>query len=98
MAWKVTEVITILRNGNHEIPNNNRPISLLPVCERVAYNQFMSYLLATGRLTSRQSGNRQWHSTKTSVTQTTDEILRAIDKKVLTAIVLLDMSKAFDPY
>ena len=49
MAWKVAEVIPILKNGDHEIPNNNRPISLLPVCERVAYNQFMSYLFACNR-------------------------------------------------
>lgn len=36
------------------------------------------------------------HSTETSVIQTTDVILSAIDKKHLTAVVLLDMSKAFD--
>ena len=34
--------------------------------------------------------------TETSVIQTTDEILNAIDKKKLTAVVLLDLSKAFD--
>ena len=33
---------------------------------------------------------------ETSAIQTTDEILSAIDKKKLTAIVLLDLSKAFD--
>lgn len=36
------------------------------------------------------------HSSETSVIQTTDVILSAIDKKHLTAVVLLDMSKAFD--
>ena len=33
---------------------------------------------------------------KTSVIDTTDTILNAIDKKKLTAVVLLDLSKAFD--
>ena len=33
---------------------------------------------------------------ETSVVQTTDEILNTIDKKKLTAVVLLDLSKAFD--
>ena len=56
----------------------------------------MSYLLSRGCLSSKQSGNKQWHSTETSVIQTTDEILNAIDKKKLTAVVLLDLSKAFD--
>ena len=33
---------------------------------------------------------------ETSAIQTTDEILSAIDKKKLTAVALLDLSKAFD--
>ena len=100
LAWKTAEVTPIPKAGDNDIPNNNRPISLLPVlskvCERVAHNQLTSYLLSRDRLSSKQSGNKQWHSTETSVIQTTDEILNAIDKKKLTAVVLLDLSKAFD--
>ena len=100
LAWKTAEVTPIPKAGDHDIPNNNRPISLLPVlskvCERVAHNQLTSYLLSRDRLSSKQSGNKQWHSTETSVIQTTDEILNAIDKKKLTEVVLLDLSKAFD--
>ncbi|CAB3980803.1 Hypothetical predicted protein [Paramuricea clavata] len=99
-VWKNAEVVPIHKGGDHEIANNNRPISLLPVlskiCERAAYNQFSTYLLLNDRLSSKQSGNKHLHSTETSVIQTTDMILNAIDKKQLTAIVLLDMSKAFD--
>ena len=100
LAWKTAEVTPIPKAGDHDIPNNNRPISLLPVlskvCERVAHNQLTSYLLSRDRLSSKQSGNKQWHSTETSVIQTTDEILNAIDKQKLTAVVLLDLSKPFD--
>ncbi|CAB3999969.1 Hypothetical predicted protein [Paramuricea clavata] len=99
-VWKNAEVVPIHKSGDHEIANNNRHISLLPVlskiCERAAYNQFSTYLLLNDRLSSKQSGNKHLHSTETSVIQTTDMILNAIDKKQLTAIVLLDMSKAFD--
>ena len=46
--WKTAEITPIPKQGNHELPNNNRPISLLPalskVCERVAHNQFVTYL------------------------------------------------------
>ena len=77
LAWKTAEVTPIPKVGDHDIPNNNRPISLLPVlskvCERVAHDQFTSYLLSRCRLSSKQSGNKQWHSTETSVIQTTDE-------------------------
>ena len=48
------------------------------------------------RLASNQSGNKKWHSTETSLTSTTDAILRAIDQTKATAVVYLDMSKAFD--
>ena len=45
-AWKVSEVISLPKDGDHEIPNNNRPVSLLPaaskICERVALNQLMT--------------------------------------------------------
>ena len=41
VAWKISEVIPLPKD--HEIPNNNRPVSLLPavskICERVALNQ-----------------------------------------------------------
>ena len=99
-VWKIAEVKLILEDGNHEIANNNRSISLLPIlskaCERVAHDQFMEYLTLKNRLSSKQSGNKKSHSTETSVNQTTDMILSAINKKQLTAVVLLDMSKAFD--
>ena len=98
--WKLAEVVPLPKAENHELANNNRPISLLPVlskvCERVIHNQFTSYLQLNDRLTITQSGNKKWHSTETSVIETTDTILRAIDQKMLTSAVFLDMSKAFD--
>ena len=47
-------------------------------------------------IVNNQSGNKMRHSTETSLIYTTDKILGAIDQKKTTAIVLLDMSKAFD--
>ena len=86
-VWKIAKVKSISKEGDHEIANNNRSILLLPilskVCERVAHNQLMEYLTSKGRLSTKQSGNKEEHSTKTSVIQTTDiyMILSAIDKK-----------------
>jgi hypothetical protein len=43
--WKMAEVRPILKEGDHEVPDHNRSISLLPilskVCERTALNQFL---------------------------------------------------------
>jgi len=98
-AWKLAEVTPVLKSGDHEVPNNSRPIFLLPVlskvCERAAFNQSSTYLVSKERLTSKQSRNKH-HSTETTLIHTTNQILHAIDDKQLTATVLLDMSKAFD--
>ena len=99
-ALKIAEVISILKEGDHEQANNNRPIFLLPVLskvyERIALNQLTSYLTINRRLSVHQSGNKTWHSTEASLIHSTDSILKAIDQKKVTAVFLLDMSKAFD--
>ncbi|PFX16638.1 putative RNA-directed DNA polymerase from transposon BS [Stylophora pistillata] len=99
-VWKTAEVIPVHKQGDHEKPENNRHISLLPIlsniCDRTALNQFMTYFVSNDRLSTEQSGNKKWHSTETSLIYTTDMILSAIDQKKATAMVLLDMSKAFD--
>ena len=63
-AWKKSEVVPHLKDGDHEIPCNNRPISLLPVLskvtEKIALNQFTEYLTQQGNLTCHQSGNRKF--------------------------------------
>ena len=100
IEWKTAEVIPVLKEGDHEKPNNYRPISLLPVlsklCERIALNQLMPYLVGNDRLSAHQKCNKKWHSTETSLICTSDRILTAIDQKKTSGVVLLDMSKAFD--
>lgn len=98
--WKIAEVLPILKNGDHEIASNNRPLSMLNVaskiCEKVALNQFSSFLNHTGRLSCHQSGNKKYHSTETLNILVSDFILNSMDNKKLSAIVLIDLSKAFD--
>ena len=57
---KISEVIPLLKEGDHEIASNNRPLSLLEVvskvCEKVVLNQFSSYLKQFNRISSHQSG------------------------------------------
>jgi len=98
--WKTAEVIPLLKDGDHEIPANNRPVSLLSIvskiCEKIVLEQFNTYLTKYQRLTPHQSGNRKHHSTETLNLYTTDIILDAMDKRNFTALILLDLSKAFD--
>ena len=56
-AWKLAEVTPVLKSGDHEVPDNNRPISLLPVlskvCERAAFYPLTPVLAVTGHAGAR---------------------------------------------
>ena len=54
------------------------------------------YLTLHNRLTRHQSGNRSLHSTETLSLLVMDDISRAMDSRQTTAMVLIDLSKAFD--
>ena len=99
-AWKSVEVIPIPKSDNHEDPANTRPISLLPimskVCERSCHSQFVDFLESNDIISCWQSGNRKHFSTETAMLYYTDELLKNIDGKKISIIVLLDTSKAFD--
>jgi len=90
----------VSRSGDFNKPANTRPISLLPilskVCERLAHRQFVDFLNRSGKISKFQSGNRESHSTVTALLQFTDDILKSMDEKKISLIVLLDMSKGFD--
>ena len=99
-AWKIAEVVPVPKEENVEEPGNNRPISLLPILskvgERLAHKQLVEFLTMHDKLSTYQSGNRKMHSTETALINVTDNILKAIDEKSASLLVLLDMSKAFD--
>ena len=99
-AWKTAEVTPILKCGNPDIPNNYRPISLLPIVskitERLVHGQLTEYLIRNKKLAVLQSGNRKLHSTETALLYVTDQLLQAMDSKKVSIMVLLDVPKAFD--
>ena len=102
-SWKEAEVIPLIKEGDHELPSNNRSLSLLivvsKICEKVVLCQFTTFLFHNECLTSHEShqcGNRRYHSTETLNVLVDDIILEAMDQKSVTALILLDLSKAFD--
>ena len=75
--------------------------SVLPilskVSEKLAHCQFVDYITTSKRLSEHQSGNRKCHSTETALLHVTVDLLMSIAyKSEVSALVLLDMSKAFD--
>ena len=82
---KILEVGPLPKDGDHELTNNDRPVSLLPtaskICERIALNQLISYMNKNNRLTEHRSGNKAMHSCETFNVLMTDKTLEAIDLK-----------------
>jgi hypothetical protein len=58
--------------------------------------QLLSYLNDNNLLPSLQSGFRSGHSTETAVLHVLSDILAAVDRGEFAALVLLDLSAAFD--
>ena len=77
-----------------------RPISNLPVqsklLERLIARQLAQYLSSADLLPSLQSGFQPGHSTETAVLRVLSDTLQAVDRGDSAALILLDISVAFD--
>jgi hypothetical protein len=77
-----------------------RPISnlsfLSKLVERVVASRFSGHAELNKLLPVRQSAYRRHHSTETAVVSVLNDIIRAIDNGEVAALVLLDLSAAFD--
>jgi len=77
-----------------------RPISNLSVIskllERLVAKQLVKFLIDNNLLPDLQSAYRTNHSTETAILKVVADILQALDSGDLTALVLIDLSAAFD--
>lgn len=98
--WKLDNVIPIPKVKNPKVCKDYRPVSILcvlgKVLEKLVHNQVTEYLTTKGYHAEHQSGFRKGYSTITALLKVTDDIREAIDKRLLSLLVLLDLSKAFD--
>ena len=82
------------------VPNNYRPISNLSfvskLLERVVARQLTTHLESNGLIPALQSAYRRNHSTETALLKICNDALMAADNGMVTLVVLLDYSAAFD--
>ena len=98
--WKSAKITPIHKSGATNVPDNYRPISILPalskIMEKVVYTQLIDHLENSNALNSSQFGFRSKRSTKLATTLFVDDIRRNIDSSKLVGAVFIDLTKAFD--
>ena len=98
--WKTAKVIPLHKKGEKIFPKNYRPVSLLPVfskiLEMVLFSQLVEYFENNGLMNPSHHGFRGQHSTCTALVQMIDSWAEAFDRGEISAVLMLDMSAAFD--
>lgn len=99
-TWKIARVKPIPKSSKVEEIKDLRPISIVPilskVLERIVCSQLTTYLENENILPVVQSGFRKRHGTDTALAHVIDDIITATDTGKVSALVLLDFSRAFD--
>ena len=99
-VWKISKIIPIPKGGGSCDLSDLKPISILSslskAFEKLVKAQIGEYISNRELLFGFQSGFRPGHSTSTALLKITDDVTRAMDRKLCSILVLLDFSKAFD--
>ena len=99
-AWKHSNILPTAKVPNPSSLGDYRPVSLLciisKIFEKILHKQISDYLNQQHLLDSFQSGFQKMHSTQTILTNLTDDICRGHHLDLITILVMIDLSKAFD--
>lgn len=104
--WKLSLTYPRVKGGSRSknkddlAPVDLRPITILPVClkvaEKVLYSQLVKFVDDNDILPHIQSGFRKGYSTTSALCAVLDDAAASVDAGLLTSLTLLDLSKAFD--
>jgi hypothetical protein len=99
-AWKISKITPIAKTNTSSSPADYSPISVLPMLSKameiIIRKQITVHIESNGMMSYLQSGFRTKHSTTTALLKVTNDILMASEKKLMSILILLDFSKAFD--
>ena len=101
-TFKKATIRPLLKKHNlpHDDLSSYRPISnlnfLSKVLERIIHSRINAHLEAFPSLCPLQSAYRKFHSTETALLCIHNDLLLASDQQKVSALVLLDLSAAFD--
>ena len=90
-----------LHKGNSKLETNNyRPISILPIfdkiLEKLMYSRLISFLTENAILSTCQYGFRENHSTNLAILDLISKVQKSNENGNLSCVIFLDFAKAFD--
>ena len=98
--WKLAKIIPLHKKSETFLPKNYRPVALLPVTskilERAVFTQVVDYLESNHLIHPAHHGFRSMHNTSTALLQMFDTWLEALENDEISAVIMLDLSAAFD--
>ena len=100
-TWKEAIVKPLIKKKTLGTQNSNyRPVSNLSfiskIIEKVTLEQFNTHCIENSLVPEYQSAYRKNHSCETSLVKLVNDILWNMDRQLVTSIVILDLSAAFD--
>ena len=100
LAWKTAKIIPLHKKDELTAAQNYRPVALLSIfskiLERAVFLQIIDYMENNDLLHPSHHGFRRHHSTATALLEMYNVWLEAFDQDKLTAVVMVDLSAAFD--
>ena len=98
--WEVAKVIPLHKKEEVLYPKNYQPVSLLPILskilERAIFTKMIHYLEENKLLHPSHHGFRAKHNTASALIEMYDAWAEAFEDDKLSAVVMLDLSAAFD--
>ena len=99
--WRIASIRLLLKKlGLELLTKNYRPVSnlsfLSKLVEKCMLSKFNSHCKLNGLISNYQSSYRAFHSCGTSLINICNEALWSMESKKVTALVMMDLSVAFD--
>lgn len=99
-ALKIAKIQPIFKSGKHNLIENHRPISILPLVdklfEKLLFARIYSFVSKFNLLASHQYGFRKHVSTSHATLKLLDDVLPAFSQNSYAASIFIDFRKAFD--
>ena len=100
--WKKAKLIPIFKGKgiSRMSPGSYRPVAMLPslskIVEKVVQTQIISFMNKSGQFNDNLHAYREQYSTTSTLLQLSDSILEATDSNLISTLVTIDESSAFD--